>query len=132
MKSCLTIVVLIVVAGLVYNMYRKSYEPVTPELSGEYSPQFKKSIIASLENFIVSNPDIQRMSLDGSILDLHYTNKVAKNQYRQDASLVAESFSRNKLQLLDDGDVTVRCIFNNLIQIEVIAENGRVVKITEL
>lgn len=132
LKSCLSLIAVVVVAGLLYNMYQNSQEPATPVLKGEYSPEFKKAVMASFEDFLDDSPNIDRISQDGSIIDIHYKNKVGRNQYRLDASIVAESFSRTKQQLLDNGDVTARCIYDNLIQLEASARNGRVDNITEL
>ncbi|MFK7847803.1 MAG: hypothetical protein AB8G77_21100 [Rhodothermales bacterium] len=132
LKSCLSLIAVVVVAGLLYNMYQNSQEPATPVLKGEYSPEFRKAVLTSLEDFLNDSPNIDRLSQDGSIIDIHYKNKVSTNQYRLDASIVAEHFSRTKQQLFDNGDVMARCIYNNLIQLEASARNGRVDKITEL
>ncbi len=132
LRSCLTIIVLVVLAGVVYNLYRTSQEPEVPKLEGEFSPQFKKAVMNSVEDYVQDNPDIARLVLDGSILDIHYRNRVGKNQYRLDASIIAENFSKTKLQLLNSGDVIVRCIYDSLIQVEATAENGRVTDIKEL
>ncbi|MEM8484039.1 MAG: hypothetical protein AAF564_00760 [Bacteroidota bacterium] len=132
LRSCLTIIVLVVLAGVVYNLYRTSQEPEVPVLEGEFSPQFKKAVLNSLEDYVQDTPEIDRLVLDGSILDIHYRNRVGKNQYRLDASIIAENFSKTKLQLLNNGNVLVRCIYDSLIQVEATAENGRVTNINEL
>lgn len=132
LRSCLTIIVLLVLAGVVYNLYRTSQEPEEPVLEGEYSPQFRKAVLNALEDYVEESPEIDRLVLDGSILDIHYRRAAGKNQYRLDASILAENFSKTKLQLLNNGDVLVRCIYNSLIQVEATAENGRVTRITEL
>lgn len=132
LRSCLTIIVLVVLAGVVYNLYRTSQEPEEPVLEGEYSPQFRKTVLNALEDYVQQSPEIDRLVLDGSILDIHYRKAVGKNQYRLDASILAENFSKTKLQLLNNGDVLVRCIYDSLIQVEANAENGRVTRIDEL
>ena len=132
LRSCLSIIVVLVVGVGIYNLYRTSQEPEVPNLEGEHSPQFRKAVLASFEGYIDENPDIDRFVLDGSILDIHYRNRVGKNQYRLDASIIAENFSKSKLQFLNNGDVIVRCIYDSLIQVEATAENGRVTNITEL
>ena len=132
LRSCLSIIVVLVLGVAIYNLYRTSQEPEVPNLEGEFSPQFRKAVLASFEDYIDENPDIDRFVLDGSILDIHYRNRVGKNQYRLDASIIAENFSKAKLQFLNNGDVIVRCIYDSLIQVEATAENGRVTNITEL
>ena len=132
MKSCLTFVVILVLAGVVYNVYRDSQEPVTPKLEGELSPEYRKTIVSSFEDFLDQNSNIDRLSLDGSTLDIHYKNKESKNIYRLDATFVAESFSNRKYQLLGNSNVLVRCIHDDLIQLEATAQTGRVVEIKEL
>ena len=132
MKSCLTFVVILVLAGVVYNVYRDSQEPVTPKLEGELSPEYRKTIVSSFEDFLDQNSNIDRLSLDGSTLDIHYKNKESKNIYRLDDTFVAESFSNRKYQLLGNSNVLVRCIHDDLIQLEATAQTGRVVEIKEL
>ena len=131
LKSCLSLIVLALLAVLVYNLYRKSLQDEAPRREGVYSPEFRQAVMVELEDFVSDNPDIERIELDGSILDLHYRYKVGRGQFRLDAEYAARTFSNTKRRLLDNGEVTVRGISNSLIQIEVVARDGQIVDRTE-
>ncbi len=131
LKSCLSLIILALLAVLVYNLYRKSQQEEVPRQEGLYSPEFKRAVMVELEDFLEENADIDRIELDGSILDIHYKYKVGKGQFRLDAEYVAKSFSNLKKRFVDNGDVTVRCISNSLIRLEVTAKNGQIVQFTE-
>lgn len=133
MRSCLTIIVIIILGVVVFRMYQKSQQPYeTPELTEEYSPDFKQAVLNRLTPLSDINSNIDYINLDGSILDLHYRRPVSKAQFRDDASAFAAAFSNEKKEQLGRSDVIVRCIYQNLIRVEVSAENGRVVGIQEL
>lgn len=133
LKSCLSLIVLALLAVLFYNLYRKSQqaEVEAPRQEGLYSPEFKRAVMVELEGFLEENQDIDRIELDGPILDIHYKYKVGKGQFRLDAEYVAKSFSNLKKRLVDNGDVTVRCISNSLIRLEATAKDGQLIQITE-
>ncbi len=133
MRSCLTIIVILVVGVVIFRMYQKSQQPYeTPRLSEEYSSEFKQAVLNRLTPLADSNPNIDYINLDGSILDIHYRRPVSKAQFRDDASTFAAEFSNEKKAQLGRSDVIVRCISQNLIRVEVSADNGRVVGIQEL
>ncbi len=132
LKSCLSLIIFVLLAFLVFNLYRKSQQNETPRQEGLYSPEFKRAVMLELEDFLEDNQDIDRIEVDGSILDIHYKYKVGKGQFRLDAEYVAKTFSSVKKRMVDNGDVTVRCISNSLIQLEATASDGQIGQITEL
>ena len=131
-KSCLTLVVLLILAVVAFRMYKKSQEPVSTEIQGAYSPDYITSIMSSVDPYVNQRPNIQRVNLDGSVLDLIYSEDQSIEKFREDASIIAEVFSRRKQELTSDSEVTVRCIYNNLIRVEASAENGRVLSIQQI
>ena len=126
MRSCLTVIVLIVLTGFMYSHYRDFIDSPTPVRIGEYSPSFKKSVLTALENYIDRNPQIERITVEGSILDIHYRHRVSTNQYRLDASIIAEQFSDVKWTMLNNGDVLVRCVYDELVRVEAISDGSRI------
>lgn len=109
-----------------YNSYWESLTSPAPAQLGEYSPYFKKMVLTSFEDYITRNPQIDRITVEGSILDIHYRQRVSRNQYRLDASIVAEQFSHTKMRHMNNGDVLVRCIYGELVRVEAIAHQGQI------
>jgi hypothetical protein len=114
-------------------MYQRSQAPTeAPQVSGENTPEFKQAMLSALTPIADDNPNIDYITLEGSILDLHYRQPVSQVRYNDDASFFAMAFSREKESQLGRSDVVVRCIEDNLIRAEVTAQNGQVLSIKEL
>ena len=92
---------------------------------------YDRSILNAIDPLVADKPNIQNITLDGSLIDIHYIRDQPIVQYRRDASEIAEAFSRRKMNLTSDGNVTVRCIHNDLIRLEATASNGRLVNLQE-
>ena len=131
-RSCLGLIVIVALGIFGYRMYKKTQEPVSTEIQTEYGSDFQTNVLIAIDPLVAQNGNIQRVNLDGSVLDLQYSRNQSSDRFRQDASAIAEVFSRKKAELTEDGDVTVRCIYDNLIRVEVSASNGRVMGIQEL
>ncbi len=117
--------------GLAFLLSRPS-EPVESHASNkltESSPEYINEITRSFNEMADSYEELSHVTLDGSILDVHYNSRVSDSQFRIDVSGIAISFSKEKLELLGVSGVTVRAVYDGYIMAQASARKGEVTSI---
>ena len=93
------------------------------------SDDYETKILTTFQEMANAYEEITHVTLDGSILDVHYSQRVSTSQFRQDAAGIATSFSKKKLELTGTSHVTVRCVFRGRIYAQADAARGKVTNV---